>query len=560
MKIIKGYAAQLFFRVSLVSLSIILVYPLFVNADEKKSAQSQVDIVETVVVENIEVPVRVFSGKDPVADLKKEDFQLLVDGQPAVINGFYKVRKKLTLKDSSIPQPGGEPAATTKPRLFVLIFNLYDYHQDLNSIMDYFFSKVVQPGDRVMAITNNYLFPEWTIQSPEITKKEILAILDKELTSLKSNLRFYENELKAQASKLKSEVTRLQMDEMSTPDLKKDFSDLITQQFSDFFLTYQLTLGDMRAEFLSLPLKRYIKVADYLRSQQADKWVFNFFQVGRIPMLRSVGEIQDKMDYYIDNNESPEKKDAGRRIRDLYHKYQSNMVFTEGDLVGDISKTFLNCGATFHTMLLKPINPGFIEDFKYRPVVTDAEVILKKLSRLTGGSIINSNKITAFVKKAVVKEDVVYMLTYVPAPGTNHRSSIKIEIPGKKYRVVYDDQKRAKAFASARKKVMDQGPGLQIEKIIFHDNRLTVKLNHINMVEYDGKSFGAVQTRIKIQGKGSKPVAKFERTYKGIKEVGVFHAELPLLAKGKYSIVLEVKDLFSLDNKYVGDAIKVNVK
>ena len=66
--------------------------------------QEHKKIVEKVVVENIEIPVRVFQGKQPVGGLKKEDFQLFLNGKRKEINGLYEVRKILV--DNLSPEFG----------------------------------------------------------------------------------------------------------------------------------------------------------------------------------------------------------------------------------------------------------------------------------------------------------------------------------------------------------------------------------------------------------------------------------------------------------------------
>ena len=79
------------------------------------------------------------------------------------------------------------------------------------------------------------------------------------------------------------------------------------------------------------------------------------------------------------------------------------------------------------------------------------------------------------------------------------------------------------------------------------------------MVEYEGETFGAVQAKIKILDKNLKVTADFEKYYKGIKEEGIFQTKLPLLPGGSYSVVLEVKDLFSLTNTFSGEGIKIRL-
>ncbi|MCP5048105.1 MAG: hypothetical protein GY940_13110, partial [bacterium] len=212
-------------------------------------------------------------------------------------------------------------------------------------------------------------------------------------------------------------------------------------------------------------------------------------------------------------------REMARHLKRLRFNYSTEMKIIAKDyLVNDISKFFLNSRATFHTMLLNPVNPGFSEDFKYQSVTTDAETILKKLSHLTGGSVVNSNKIRKFVEKVAAREDIVYMLSYVPDPVKNGSLKVNITVSNPKYRVVYDDQKRKKGFRSAKKKLDETQPGLVIEKLAYRNAQLAVKMKNIKMVNYDGKTFGALQTRVYVKDKHKKTIAGFTRIYRGIKK------------------------------------------
>jgi hypothetical protein len=242
------------------------------------------------------------------------------------------------------------------------------------------------------------------------------------------------------------------------------------------------------------------------------------------------------------------------------------MQIQESDdiLLDDISKAFLDSGATFHTLLLKPIRSEFSDDYKFETVSTESELVLKKLARLTGGSIVRSNKIKDFIKDITVNEDIIYMISYVPDPQKKKKQSLEIKLAGdKKFRLVYDDQKRLKPFQQMMNRLTSDIEDLEIASVAFQGDLLTVKLRNMSLARYEGETFGAVQARFKImenRRKHSKVLTGFEKTYKGIKKDGVFQAQLPSLPTGSYKLVLEIKDLFSLKNVYVGDAVTITYK
>jgi hypothetical protein len=520
--------------------------------------QEHEKIVEKVVVENVEIPVRVFQGKQPVEGLKKEDFRLYLNGKPKEINGFYQVRKKLA--DHTSPDAGSPPGTRYRvpPRLFVLIFNLSTYTQDLTFQVDTLFERIIRPNDRIMVITNNFFITEWEVVNEEKAKDKIVNVLDKELRKLKLELIVFENELKANASILKSRLIDSDGVMRQTPGAA----------FNDFFINYQFILEDIKEKHLDIPLDQYIKISEYLKSQEGEKWVINFYQLGRLPLLDNLGEINTILNYYMDrsNNSGPTQAmgDSPQAIKqDLYTLYYDFILKVRAidDLfVNDIAKAFMNSGATFHTQLLQPLIRSFSTDFKYETITTESENILRKLSNLTGGRVLSSNRTEKFIKDITTVEDIAYILTYAPNTGKKRKKpKVNIKVKNNNYRVIYDDQRRLKSFKTMMARLTQNYKDIEIESLSCNDDLVTFKLKNIEVVQYEGEKFWAVQSRIKILDKSSRLITGFEKVFKGIKGEGegTIQVKLPSLTGGRYYVVIEVKDLFSLKSVIAGDAISI---
>jgi len=543
---------RLFRRFVFVLLTFMLCSPSFTQDQEK--------IIETVHVRNIEVPVRVFKGTQLVGGLKKKDFILYVSGKKREINGFFEVRKKLEVNTPHIPSQ--EIKKPKQPRFFTLIFNVHDYHQELESLIELLFNSIIQPNDRLMAITNHYVFPEWIVKSPEKTKNEIIKVLKRERNRVRSEMLRFQSTLKAEATLLKARMADKEGGE--NPDIP----------IRHFFNMYQLILEDIKNNCLNLPLGEYIKMAEYIKIQEGEKWVLNFYQIGHLPLLDSFGKVSETIDGVMDTtthsggrfatgraaglmDDANTLFKAIRDIKRLYTDFIQQLREVDHILINDISKSFLNSGATFHTLLLKPINPGFSEDFKYEPLNTDSESILRSLSRMTGGSITRSNRIDDFINDITKKEDIIYHLTFAPVLSKKKYLDVKIKVKDGKYTVSYDDHKRLNMYKRVMKELDLNTSDLEIKSISYNNDHLTVKLSNIKLADYEGKSFGAVHVRFKILDHSSRLISNFKKTYRGIDQEGIFITKLPLLPPGNYKVVVEIKDLFSLKNVFVGDAINI---
>ena len=348
----------------LINLFVLLGMLLFLSP---LHGQEHEKIVEKVIVENIEVPVRVFQGKQPVVGLKKDDFQLFLNGKRKEINGFYEVRKKLAdnLSRDSGSSEGTQPGIP--PRLFVMIFNLSSVTQDLTSQLDMFFERIIRPNDRLMVLTNRFFISEWEVVNKEEARRKIKEVLDKETHQLRMEMLAFETNLRSSAAALKFQLATSEYN--------------LLPVFQEFFFNYRFILEDIKDQYLRIPVEQYIKIAEYLKSQQADKWVINFYQMGRLPFPIKSGPINRILEYYLDSGPIEIKE----TIQQFYYDVLLKIKMIDTLFINDIAKAFLNSGATVHTQLLLPLPRNLSEDFKYENISTESASIMTKLSRLTGG-------------------------------------------------------------------------------------------------------------------------------------------------------------------------------
>jgi len=524
--------------------------------------QEHDQIVETVLVGNIEIAVRVFDGDTPVKGLKKSAFQLSLGGHPLPINGFYEEQKKLGNDSKRQPFSGFAPSRL-KQRIFVLIFNLSDFREDMSAQMDILFKRVIQRGDRLIVISNRHFFPEWVVTKPEETKSRVLSVLKKEVEKMRFELLRLEAELNSNAA---IALSRLNAEESGKEP------ELILREFLN---SYQNALEEIKKQYLQIPIGQYIKVAEYLRGQKAEKWALVFYQVGRLPMLKSdgrLGKFVDGLISHVDTlfqNQNTSNPSTGafselrQKIKTLYADFVNKLRETNDYLVNDTGKAFLNSGAVFHIMLMKPVQPGFSEEYKYESVSTESETILKKISRLTGGKVVLSNKMIDFVNDITTAGDSVYIMTYALPPGKNKKDQeLNVQLTSPKYRVIFDDQQREKSFKTMINKLIAGVKDLEINSIVHHPrkHRLMVQLDNIQLVAFEKETYGAVRARLQIKNSNNKQIVGYERTFKGIKKEGLLFVDIPKLPPDHYTVILEIRDLFSLKNIFIGDAVTIDIK
>src|SRR4030043_1026546 len=107
------------------------------------------EIQHDVSVINIEVPVRVFEGETFVNDLGIGQFELFEDGILQKIEAVYLVQKtNIRKKDETRTHFFPELS-----RHFVLAFEVQEYLPKIGDAADYFFDRVIVPGDTLHVVT-----------------------------------------------------------------------------------------------------------------------------------------------------------------------------------------------------------------------------------------------------------------------------------------------------------------------------------------------------------------------------------------------------------------------
>ena len=107
---------------------------------------------QEVSVTAVEIPVRVLAKGEAVRNLTKDDFEVYENGIRQSITACQIVSRRISFDKSvdaealKIPQ---------KPRLFILIFNIFDYNQSVGEGIDYFLQNVFRPKDQLVIVTED---------------------------------------------------------------------------------------------------------------------------------------------------------------------------------------------------------------------------------------------------------------------------------------------------------------------------------------------------------------------------------------------------------------------
>lgn len=520
---------------------ILIITPCLAIAPGQTQQENEIPphkkIVEEVEVVNVEVPVRVFYKGKPVANLKKSDFQLFIDGKKTEIHGFYESRKKI------------DPAASTEPRLFVLMFNVCDYHMEMERVLERFFHLVLRPHDRLMVITNHFFIDDTIIVNPREEKEKLKKILQLEKGRAELKLKKLETEFRSLIRSYKYRTER--------------YDNLKEVNAQDFINNYLQMVREFKNIYLNLATDKYIRLAHYLNAQKVERWVLGFYQIGWFykpkygsDFFKSIlGEDQNSYQF-LDSFESLRIYDRIQEVLDANDSLPQDNLF----------KLFVNTGATFHTLLLQHkenIPNEFARDLTSVPVISDSYNLLKNLSIKTGGRVSRPNDIDFFYQRILAAEDIHYVLTYVPPASTRKKEKkkkINVTVNSKKYQVYYDDQKRGGYYQRIMKKIRVKIPQIKIDTVTFKDQVLSFvvsdfkipEANDDSMVSDSPKStvFLKLPVRIQVFNRKSESlfdgVQMFELTETdAMKKRVKLQVAFPKIPPGVYDLFVWVGDLLT---------------
>jgi hypothetical protein len=525
--------------VLLVSICISII-PSLSNAQPRTQQENEIPahkkIVEEVDVTHVEVPVRVFDRGKPVTGLKKSDFKLFVNDKEKEILGFYESRKKI------------DPSASTEPRLFVLMFNVCDYHMEIESALDKFFHLILRPYDRLIIITNRFFIDDTTIVNPREEKEKLKKILQLEKGKTGQELKKLELELKSLYRHYKYRVNR-----------HAGFKEVSAQ---DFVNSYVQIIRRFKNLYLNLATDKYIRLARYLNAQKVERWVLSFYQIGWFYKPKYGTEFFKSL--LGEEGNSYELLDPFESLR-IYDRIQEVLDANDSLPQDDLFKLFAGTGATFHTLLLQHrenISNEFARDLTYVPVISDSYSLLKNLAFKTGGRVSPPNEIDSFYQRILSSEDIHYVLTYVPEKkkGSTRKKrknqKIKVSIDKRDCQVYYDDRKRGGYYRRIMKKIRIPIPRVKIDGVTFKNQVLSFVVSNFKIRNpaadpvYTPAAVIKLPVRIQVFNRESESlfdgVQMFELPEKdAIKRKVKLQVTFPRVPPGVYDVFIWVGDLLT---------------
>ena len=509
------------------SVLIIFFCTLFLIPQEK-------EIREDMVVINVEVPVRVMHKGKPVDNLKKSDFRLFENGKELPINGFNIVRKKISSQSIELES---EREQFYKPRLFVLAFSVTNFNRFYEKGVRYFFDNVLRKGDKLLAFVNNTTLIYNDLKEKEKVLNEIIVSLNEQGKKARQVIRLALMRTESGVRNLISKLLSL---------AGKGGTHVAQSEVLAFFMQYQSSWKSYKRSYLNLDIYTLYNFADFLKRITLEKWVISFYQYEKFPVIDFTSRGGRLIAKYMG-------WESQRIAGDVSREFTSGRTFP----YEEVSKMYYNLGATFNLVVIPTRIEADSESTKTTDISTASEITLREISKRTGGSVSFSTDLRSSLEKIVEKEDISYILTYAPEDNTR-RGKLRIKLPWKKYKLIYDNNQRAAFIKRKMKKYIAREKMVKIENLQFVEKKLIFKLINFELKKMKKKRTGALNANLILKDSKGQILFDEKKPINPVKESTEMTIGFNWLKPGKYDLIIDVKDL--LTNHKAFEYLKIEVK
>jgi hypothetical protein len=477
-------------------------------------AQGQERLQEEVIVIAVEVPVRVIHKGQVVKNLTKEDFEIYERGIKQKITAFEVISRKISISKKLSQE---ERKVAPKKRLFLLIFNIFDYTDAVGEAIDYFFKNVFTTGDQLIILTEDKLFNIEIGKSLSETIFNVKETLKKyKLISNKNTFRAY-RDLRHEGDR----VLRAYQDR--TGD--------INRAIIMFYETYLKIWADYRKQYFIPDLDLYRSIIKRVKQIEGEKWAICFQQKKMFPGLKNEGRLGSIINYYADESATTGLRIISTKQRELQRSLNISYNFPTEIL----KNLFMEANITFHLILMKSLRNILYRDFELREVAQDYEDCFKQISFSTGGHVTFTNKVTEALKEATEAEDYYYLLVYSPDEDQSEKKrDIEVKVKKRGIKVIH-----LKHFFEK------EAPPISITDFKAGNKTMKFSFSNYKMIKLKGKMTGIADVKITLFDKNSEKVFDERKTLNLLKKEAHISLNFSQLKSGNYFILIQVIDKIS---------------
>ncbi len=377
-------------------ISIIIIIFLLIPTLSKYNFPQEEHVARVV---SIEVPVRVYKRGHFIRDFSIHDFLLFEDGVQQRIDAVYLIKKKTIEREEKHEEGVKTREPEIESRNFVFVFEIHTYLPKLNEVMDYFFNKVMLPGDSLKVYTP---VRAYTIKEDAFKVLSKQKIADQLKAKLRKDILLGSSEYRS----LYEQIRKIVKTELSEQQKRRMCMDILRR---------------MKA-LQQVDESNLIELAENLKQAEGQKHVFLFYQKQSLP----IPEIL----------EDPDRVELIGGISD--HAEGIKTAFSNASISGHF--VFITKRPDYELDLTRMTSYGAErEDIKMEDSSAEIFGAFNDLAKATGGLTESSANVAVAFQKTVEATENYYLVYYTPKDykADNKFHKIEIRIRGGGYRITH---------------------------------------------------------------------------------------------------------------------------
>ena len=349
----------------------------------------------------MEITFRAFHKDRAIKNLKKEDIELFVNGQPL---------RRLDLSHFCRKLGNG----STHPRTIILIFQITDLKNSFRQSFIDIFEKILHTHDRVIVIANhkNMIYPQ--------LKKKVLIQTQ------------IEKELNEQAVLKSKRLVK------ACYGFENQMQFVYSTPYISYLFQRYIPLWKNCKETCLMPDFAWCsQLESLLKDPIGEIWIFHFYQLQQFPRIGFPDRLWDRIRASQMNAASNEALYSafGRVDRNLIKQFEEELQLKEISLE-KIRSLFYQLNVTYNCFFITSKESKLKKDYNYKKVVRNLTTFLKNLSQTSGGIFYHSRQSFKILPLVQNNKDYYFKLRFMPT-GFNAPLKIQLKLKKRKYKVYY---------------------------------------------------------------------------------------------------------------------------
>lgn len=531
-------------RVIILAAVIILALSISPGQETDKKIEEYVDVVHA------EILLRAIRDGKTVGGLTEKDLTLYENGKKVKITSMVEIKRKMKIQKLGLET---QEEMIRKPRFFILYFWITSPRNNVSEALDYFFSDVFQQEDQVILAVRDQAFRINDSEDIAAVRKDFQSYIDGITADMTEDIKALSRRLETMSQEIRTLIFRLE-----SGDTRPEVIEELSHKKMELVLEAKYVSKHFKYKYFTMNDKKLRDLSESIKGINLEKWGIMFFQPPTYPFVDVNNYYIKKILSMFSTSENPGSSHSGDSEGvsggedSILGMDREELMLEMGkpqNLLGirKIRQAFFEADATFHMVQLDAdtVTESSQEFVKRYHLGNKWETAFKEIVKVTGGNVQRGNNLLEAMNKIAEREDIHYILTYLPGKTDNP-----------KRRLTFKSREKGIKLYHHKRINININREITVEKITYRFPVLGFKLSGFRMKWEENRLLGRVRLRVTAVDSENR-MENFEREFAlNLEEVDVSFT-LHLVHGEKYEIIVDVLDMNTRKRRVARSHIEV---